>query len=489
LLCLATAFVAQGQTFTTLVDFDDNNGDGPSGSLVQGLDGNLYGTTADGGGGRGANCYNGTLGCGTVFKITPGGTLTTLYSFCIQTNCPDGAGPSGLVLATDGNFYGMSGGGGANDGCGNLVGCGTVFKITPGGKLTTLYRFCSQTSCPDGYSPFGPLVQGTDGNFYGIAQGGGAHPGGTVFRITPSGTLTTIYNFCAQTNCSDGTGPNSPLVLSTDGDLYGTTAGGGNSEGSGTAFKITTSGTLTTLLLFDLSRHPEAGLVQATDGNFYGTSFEGGGNRGCGDNSGCGSAFKMKPGGALTTLYRFCSQTNCTDGASPQAPLVQGTDGNFYGTTSVGGGNNDEGTVFRIMPSGALTTLHTFVRSPSTDGYYVTSGLVQATDGNFYGSTTFGGTSTNCNGDGCGTLFSLSVGLGPFVRTLPTSGKVGAAVKILGTDLTGATGVSFNGTAATFSVVSSSEIKTTVPTGATTGTVKVTTTGGTLKSNVVFRIP
>jgi uncharacterized repeat protein (TIGR03803 family) len=164
--------------------------------------------------------------------------------------------------------------------------------------------------------------------------------------------------------------------------------------------------------------------------------------------------------------------------------LVQGADGNFYGTTFEGGANaacysgSTCGTVFKITPSGTLTTMHSF---NSTDGATPWAGLVQDTDGTFYGTTAYG-----ANNDG--TVFSLSVGLGPFVETQPAMGKVGTAVTILGTSLTGATSVTFNGTAATFTVVSASEVTTTVPAGATTGTVQVVTPGGTLSSNVPFTV-
>jgi uncharacterized repeat protein (TIGR03803 family) len=201
-----------------------------------------------------------------------------------------------------------------------------------------------------------------------------------------------------------------------------------------------------------------------------------------------GTVFKIAPSGKLTTLYNFCSQTNCTDGESPYAGLIQGTDGNLYGTTPIGGANgnvcgihgNSCGTVFKITPSGTMTTLHSF---EGTDGWALYGGLFQATNGEFYGTTEYGGTI-----DG-GTVFSLNVGLGQFVETLPTSGKVGATVKILGSFLTGATSVTFNGTAATFTVNSKSEITTTVPTGATTGTVQVISPRlGTLSSNVPFTV-
>jgi uncharacterized repeat protein (TIGR03803 family) len=188
----------------------------------------------------------------------------------------------------------------------------------------------------------------------------------------------------------------------------------------------------------------------------------------------------MTPSGKVTTLHSF----EQTDGDNPISNLVQGTDGNFYGTASYGGKYPNFGTVFKITPNGKFTTLHNF---DSTDGSYLYAGLIQATNGIFYGATYAGGSSTACP-YGCGTVFSLSVGLGPFVETLPNSGKVGAAVRILGTDLTGATSVTFNGTAAEFKVISKSEIETTVPSGATTGTVDVKTAKNTLKSNVVFRV-
>jgi uncharacterized repeat protein (TIGR03803 family) len=464
LLCVATASPAQ--TFKTLHSFDGTDGSYSQAGLVQATNGNLYGTTnVTPKKGSGANRY-GTVfqKYGTVFKISTSGALTTLHGFGFT----DGSLPyAGLVQATDGNFYGTASGGGAHR-------TGTVFKITPSGTLTTLHSFCSKSGCTDGESPHAGLVQATDGNFYGTTSSGGANGAGTVFKISPSGTLTTLHSFCSQSGCTDGSMPQAGLVQATNGNFYGTTSSGG-ANGFGTVFKISPSGTLTTLYTFcsggctdGLS--PYAGLVQATDGNFYGTTSSSGA-RGY-----YGTVFKITPSGALTTLYTF---DYGTDGASPFAGLVQATDGNFYGTTSLGGANVYYGTVFKITPSGALTTLYSFA---GTDGASPFAGLVQATNGNFYGTTSSGG----ANGDG--TVFSLSVGLGRFVETLPTSGKVGAAVKILGTNLTGATGVSFNGTAATFKVVSSSEITTTVPAGATSGFVKVMTPTKTLKSNVAFRV-
>jgi uncharacterized repeat protein (TIGR03803 family) len=450
-LCAAEAIGSPAQTFTSLFSFNGSNGSAPLYmALVQGTDGNFYGTTSAGG----------IYGYGAVFKITPGGKVTVLHSFDgTDGEYPDG----GLIQGTDGNFYGTTVNGGTS-------GYGTIFKMTLAGTLTTLHGFAGYPS--DGGWPYDVLVQGTDGNFYGTTNIGGAKNNGTVFKITAGGTLTTLYSFSFTGGGGDG--PTGGLVQGTDGNFYGTTMSGGT-IGVGTVFKMTPAGTLTTLHSFDGTdgAYPFAGLIQATDGNFYGTTFQGGTHSGVTIG---GTVFKITSAGTLTTLHSFCSQTGCTDGSYPYARLVQGTDANFYGTTAEGG---TDGTVFKITPGGILTTLHRF---DFTDGAGPLGGLLQATNGDFYGTTPTGGA------QGDGTVFSLSVGLGPFVETRPTSGKVGAAVKILGNNLTGATSVTFNGRLAVFTVVSSTEIKTSVPIGATTGKVKVTTPKGMLTSNVKFRV-
>ncbi len=462
----AAAVALQGQILTTVHSFGLTDGAGPAAPLVQATNGYLYGTTVGGG-------YCGT--CGTVFKIRPNGTFTALYAFCAQAGCPDGTGlVAGLVQATNGSLYGTTAGGGA---CNN---CGTVFKITPSGALTSLYSF------PTAYDPAAPLVQATNGDLYGTTSGSFS----TIFKITPSGTLTTVYNFCSvnyPVECSDGQDANAGLIQATDGNLYGTTVLGG-ADGSGTIFRITPTGTLTTLYSFCSQSgctdgsSPAAGLVQGTDGNFYGTTELAGAYA-------AGTVFKVTPSGAMTTLYSFCAQSGCPDGSYPVAGLVQATDGNFYGTMNQGGANG-YGTVFKITPSGTLTTLYNFCsQADCADGSSPAAGLVQDTDGKLYGTTTEGGTYAGaCVPSRCGTVFSLSVGLGGFVETQTTSGEVGATVKILGTNLMGSTSASFNGAAAPFSVVSASEITTTVPPGATTGTVQVVTPSGTLSSNLAFRV-
>ena len=480
LLFCAVTINSRAQTFTKIGSFTGANGTNPD-SLVQGTDGNSYGLTTVGG----------SRTAGTFFRITPAGKLTVLYDFCAQSNCTDGAYPVGLTLGTDGNFYAIAQAGGTN--CASSGGCGTVFKISASGALSTLASFCSEANCADGSQPSGGMVQASDGNFYGTTYLGGHNckpnaPCGTIFRVTPTGKLTILYRFCSQSGCADGGSPWGRLIQASDGNLYGTTFGGG-SKGYGTVYRITLSGQLTTLYSFCSESHCTDGayplVVEGTDGNLYGITFSGGVGT-FGSNS--GTIFKITPTGTLTTLYRFCSQQGCSDGMNPGS-LVQGTDGNFYGPTVYGGAKDIScvvgcGTVFEITPTGTLTTLHTF---NLTDGFGP-GRLIQATDGAFYGTTTWGGSSTACQ-SGCGTVFSMSVGLAPFVEVLPASGKVGAKVKILENNLTGATSVTFNGTAAAFKAVSGTQITTTVPAGATAGTVEVTTPSGVLKSNVVFNIP
>jgi uncharacterized repeat protein (TIGR03803 family) len=454
----ATVIPSAAQNFRVLASFDGTNGAGPEYvSPVQGRDGNFYGTTSHGG------------GYGSIFKVTRGGMLTALLNLNGNNGCCPVAG---LVHATDGNFYGTGYGGGAN-------GYGTIFKITPAGTLTTLYSFCAKSGCADGDSPEAALIQADDGSFYGTTQFGGlgncGYGCGTVFKITPGGVLTTLYAF----DYSDGFPPVGGLIQGIDRNFYGTT--------SRTVFKITPGGTLTTLYTFCSETNcadgnsPYDTLVQGTDGNFYGTTYAGGTN--CVPVGGCGTIFKITRGGTLTTLHSFAGPP--TEGAYPYAGLVQGTDGNFYGTTDGGGSasecNGGCGTAFEITSGGALNTLHNF--NYNGDGGFVNGGLLQATDGRFYGTAAGGGAyGTN------GTIFSLSVGLGPFVAFVRDSGKVGTKLEILGQGLKGTTAVSFNGTAASFKIVSGTYITAIVPNNATTGFVTVTTLKRDLKSNKKFRV-
>jgi uncharacterized repeat protein (TIGR03803 family) len=449
--CVALSIAASAQTFTTVLSLDGTNGSQPLfGPPVQGIDGNLYGITDTGG----------SYGCGTVFKITTGGSLTTLFNFQNNDNgCnPDG----GLALSANGDIYGST----TNAGSG---GGGTLFRLTPAGTFSTVHGF----DYSQGANTNSALIQGTDGNFYGTAvngAAGGCNDGcGSIFKMTSAGTLTVLHEF----DFTDGwDAKDAPLIQATDGNLYGATAGGGNSScthGCGTVFKISPGGGFASLRDFDGSNGsvPFSGVIQAVDGNLYGTTSQGGAH-------GDGTVFKITLGGTLTTLHSF----DGTDGSDPFGVLVQATDGNFYGTTNAGGANGD-GTIFEITAAGTLTTLHNF---DGTDGSGTESGLLQSTNGTFYGNTYAGGAS------GDGTVFSLSTGLGPFVTFLPAARPVGGAVEVLGQGFTSATGVSFNGTPATFTFESDTYLTATVPAGATTGSITVTEPGSTLTSNKVFQV-
>jgi uncharacterized repeat protein (TIGR03803 family) len=352
-----------------------------------------------------------------------------------------------------------------------------LFSFLPGGGPENQYVFGQS----DGDKPFSAPVEAANGDVYVTTPVGGQRETGS--RSSDTGAILKLsgnggsYAFCANKHCPDGRNPYGGLVQGTDGNLYGTTTRGG-ANNAGTVFRIPTKvKPFTRLHSFDTTdgAYPYAALIQASDGNFYGTTELGGANGG-------GTIFQITPAGTLRSLYSFCAQASCIDGKTPVAGLTQATDGNFYGTTELGGANG-AGTIFQLTSGGTLTTLYSFCAQPScADGGNPLSGLLQATDGNFYGAASVGGA------DNDGTIFSLATGLSPFVKTLPSVGKVGLSLYVLGTNLTGATSVSFNGTSATFTVVSSTEITTSVPTGATTGFVTVTTPSGVLSSNVMFRV-
>jgi uncharacterized repeat protein (TIGR03803 family) len=344
----------------------------PYAGLIQGTDGNLYGTTLNGG----AGLY------GAAFKLSPSGSISILYSF---TNGVDGATPfAGLTQAGDGNFYGASlKGPGAS--------LGALFRITPTGALTPLYAFGGGE---DGANPLASLLQAGDGNLYGTASTGGSNAAGTVFSLSTNAVFTALWSF----NSTNGSFPAGPLVQGRGGKLYGTTSAGG-AHGLGTVFSLSTNGTFNSLVSFDNTRgaYPSNGLVQAADGAFYGTASSGGSN-------GLGTVFRVTADGALTALHSFDYQ----DGASPAGGLVQATDGNLYGTTSQGGVGG-QGTVFQITTNGLLTTLLWF---NGANGASPQASLIQARDGYFYGTAEFGGTGyTGFPGSGEGLVFRLALPL------------------------------------------------------------------------------
>jgi uncharacterized repeat protein (TIGR03803 family) len=467
LLVVAALAPAAHAQFSILYNFGSNSNDpykpSYSGIVAQGLDGNLYSTAGDGG-----------ICCGAVFQITPAGKLKNIYTF-LGGN--DGAFPQGgVTLGTDGNFYGTTYEGGTGT-------AGTVFKLTPGGTLTILHNF---TFGKDGGSPYAPPVEGNDGNFYGTTRDGGntvkCNNGcGTIYKITPAGALTTLYRF----DITHGYNPYAPLVLGTDGNFYGTTTSGGGVNNAGVVFRITPAGKFTVLFSFDNTHgeSPFSGLVQGTDGNFYGTTINGG-------NTGGGVVFKITPAGSLTVLHNI---NGTTDGRSPYGGLVLGTDGNFYGANAYGGTVKTDcsdgcGTLFKISPIGSYSVLHKF---DSTTGATPLITPFQHTAGVVYGDTQVGGTGkvNPCTAANCGVFYRWkNATLPAFVSLLPYSGKVGKTIEILGQGFTKATTVSFNGTAAKPTVVSSTYLTAPVPNGATTGLVTVTTSGVKLASNKVFLV-
>ncbi len=446
---LSLAVCAQAQTVTFIYQFTDQNA---AGSLVQASDGNFYGTAG-----------GGTFGDGQVFRVTPAGELTTIYSFCSQAECADGTNPGPLTFASDGNLYGATDGG--NVGKDN----GTLFRMTLDGRITTLYKFCPQRGCYDGLVPTG-LMQARDGNLYGVAHYGGKGNYGTIFRLSLAGEFTLLHTFCEKTSCSDGLLPKFAMIQATDGDFYGTASGGTNS--AGVFYRLTPDGIYKVLYNFcPVSGCPDGygpnGVVQGADGNFYGTTF------GYGSYDG-GTIFEITPSGEERTLQSF----RPNHGNIPDYGLTLASDGNFYGDTD-DDGFNGVGTLFQLTPADKYTTLYNF----GSAGYDPYSGaLVQGTNGEIYGTTLYSFVATG------GTIFSLDNGLSPLVQTVPLGGTAGQAVLILGNGLTGSSSVTFNGVKAAFTVESDTYIKVTVPGGATTGMVSVVTPSGTLKSNPQFAV-
>ena len=364
---------ASAQKETVLYSFCARNGcldgEGPLAGVVFDQKGNLYGTTQYGGAYHGGEGY----GAGVVFKLTPKGKETVLHSLCSQggDNCTDGANPfAGVVLDHSGNLYGTTYNGGANNigWCADiLVGCGVVFKVTPKGQETVLYNFCSVggDTCTDGANPSADLVLDQKGNLYGTTTSGGAHGGGVVFKLTPEGKETVLYSFCAQTNCLDGTGPVAGVVFDGKGNLYGTTSLGGA----------------------------------------YGQGY-------CSDqgNYGCGVVFELTPEGTEIVLYNFCAQNNCSDGVMPNGGVILDRKGNLYGTTPNGGNVNNGGVAFKLTPKGKEKVLYSFcAQSGCADGWTPEAGLILDREDNLYGTTADGGIDGGlCFPQGCGVVFRLT---------------------------------------------------------------------------------
>jgi len=391
---------ALSQSFVVLHSFTGGmDGDEPSGSLARDLNGNLFGTTASGGGSTAC-----TGGCGTIFKVDPTGNETILHSF----NGTDGSNPFSVILDASGNLYGVTLFGG--EPCPGFGTCGVVFKLDTSGNLTILHNFIGGA---DGSNPEASLVMDTKGNLYGTTLGGGEfcmeYGGcGVVFRVDRTGNETVLYNFCPNGwgKCTDGAFPQAGLIRDAAGNLYGTTSGGG-AHGVGTVFKLCPTGAETVLYSFAGGAdgaNPFAGLIRDEAGNLYGTTTGGG-------PSGQGTVFKVDPAGSETVLYSF---TGGTDGGYPEAGLIRDEKGNLYGTTFFGGLDSPFcsyfcGVVFKVDTTGLETVLYSF--TGGADGLNPGAGLMLGKGGDLYGTTAYGGADSDpscATGIGCGVVFKLT---------------------------------------------------------------------------------
>lgn len=373
----------------TVHDLRAPEGSAPNSGLIRGRDGCLYGTTTDNSAAdHSAQTY------GSVFRLSPDGTLTTLHTFSFR----DGAYPWELVQGRDGCFYGTTWKGGTTV-------FGTVFRLTPDGEFTTLHNF--DGSGPDGKYPQAGLLEGSDGCLYGTTEGGGGSGElGTVFRVSPDGTFATIHRFEGQ----DGSSPSATLIQGKDGFFYGVTPFGGAgfdhtvNSGAGTVFRLTPGGQVTTLHSFHgADGELPVALLQGADGNFYGTTSYGGAGSSPVKYMGSGTLFRITPAGKFTVLHRFGSA-----GGHPGRGLVQGQDGDLYGTSQDGESydaflktGTNGGTLFRFsLQSLQRTILHDF--QGEADGASPTV-LLRDEDGSLYGTTSGGGAEDR------GTVFRLTL--------------------------------------------------------------------------------
>jgi uncharacterized repeat protein (TIGR03803 family) len=450
LLLLSPAVVSFAQTVSTVYSFADT----PDGGLplyvqlVQGRDGNLYGTTGEGG----------SSDAGTVFGFDPVAEREVIVA---NFNNIDGDDPwSGVTLATDGYFYGTTFSGG------QYKDFGVLFKVVPGGSLSVLYNFDADSS--DNANPVSPPIEASDGNLYGSTTN--YYATSTIYKLTPAGTVSTITYLPYEPI-------EFPLLQGSDGNLYGVANGG--LYNCGAIIKLALSGSVLHTYSFPCSpggNGPAGPLIEASDGNYYGVTDKGG----KGSGGGYGTIFKMAPNGVISTIYNF--ENSAVHGGPGPVGLTQGTDGNFYGTT-VAGGSYGGGSLFQFNPATKVyTQLYSFpIRGELGAEPYAPP--TQHTNGKFYGTTEFGGAI------GYGSLYSLDMGLGPFVTFVIAAGREGGSAEILGQGLIGTTSVTFNGTPATnFTVLSDTYMTAVVPSGATSGPVLVTTPSGTLTSNKSFRI-
>jgi uncharacterized repeat protein (TIGR03803 family) len=414
-------------------------------TMSQSPGGNLLSTDHSG-------CSTGSQNPPAAYEIGfQGAKFTILQEF----TAPFASPLSGLTLGTDQRFHGTTNAAGSRN-------HGTVYRLSPAGAIVYEHDF---EGGADGGFPWAAPIQGADGAYYGTTAGASSAYAGTVYKIDTSGRYSVLHLFTT----TDGRGPIASLVQGTDLNFYGTTTSGGV-NGLGTFFRISSTGVFSVLYNFASTdgASPVVGpLIQSSDGNFYGVTVEGG-------NTNKGAVLKMTPGGTVTVFYSFLGGQ---DGSEPGGGLVEATDGNFYGTLNQEGAAGG-GTLYRLTPAGVFTKLHDF---RVTSGWLPQNTLMQHTSGKLYGTTWAGG----ANNDG--VIFEYDPGLAPFVTFLNVYGQAGAKVDILGQYFaSGVTTVYFNGVPALNPEIYSTHIKATVPVGATTGSITVTTSKGTLKSNKPF---
>ena len=452
--CALMPAAGTAQQFSVVYAFGPlPDGQAPRGDLAQGQDGNLYGLTIDGG----------NSGEGTVFSVVLPGKEVGLASFADSTggvHCN-----TGLTVGTDGSFFGTCPGGQSP------YNFGTIFNADSTGKLSTLYAF----SGSDGQNPeVGRPILGADGNYYGVTELGGAYNGGTAFVMTPDGHLSTLYNFGGVTG--DPVSPSGSFIQGSDGNFYNTSLSGGK-LGGGTVFRMTATGQVAVLHDFPSKSTtdgttPMGGVVQAHRGTLYGVTFSGGSEN-------LGTVYAVKSSGKEIILHSFSSSTDLA--SSPCDPLTIAIDGNLYGVAASSvNGTYGNSIAFEVTPTGAFTVLHQF--DPAGDGTKASSPLLLDTNGVFYGVAEAGGTG------GEGTLYSLNMGLHPFVNLSPAMGPVGATIGIYGQGFSAKTKVLFAGTPASFTPKGANYGLAVVPAGASSGYVRVRTPGLAMRSLQIFTV-
>ena len=459
----------KAQTYGQFFVFSDA-GDLPFGpayptNMIEAWNGQLYSTAFE---------YPGGEAAGAIYALSTSAVESVVYD--VPTGGTQGTYcDSGVNQGTDGNAYAVCQQGGTGTACSNY--CGTVYRVS-GGTAAILHNFQGGA---DGANPYGPMIQASDGNYYGITQYGGssacASGCGTIFKITSAGAYSVFHRF--QNTASDGYGPQPGLVQGADGALYGAV----NLAATGGAiFRMTLAGQISYIHKFTATVDnscPNGGLTLGSNGALYGTTpgscaadaFEN------------GTIYRLTDTGAFTQLHAFTGPSG--DGANPIGGMIQATDGNFYGVTmgTNPAGDGGAGSLYKMTPAGVVTLLHTFD--------YVTDfsnplALVQHTNGTIYGAAA----NNNCITGECtwGGVFTLGIGAKAFVKLQSTSGAPGAEVNMIGPSLNAATAVDFDGTAAAFTIASPTQIVATVPAGAASGFVTVTVHGQTLKSSWKFTV-